>query len=235
VSYPVTLYQEQEVSSGIISCPSPATPRRLHYALVSASHSLTPHPSPSLSILGSDPGKRTLSVLWRSTPRTSHPRAYNTKSRAAREAFIKAMNDPVKRRASLYSNQLLKGPSTQTKASGTGLFKSKSCLCPSMIVELSCYDTLTRPLPSAILEVPNKTATVTQVSRPLLTLSQCFPTTLTRLPSTLPVLRTFPMILDQLHKDGFTNTGFTVLTRSTPSWSRSSTTRLTSIMTVSPL
>lgn len=106
-----------------------------------------------------------------------------------------------------------------------------------LTVELSCHDTLTRSLPSTTLYdgAPNKTATVTRVSRPLLTLPQCFPTTLTRLPCTLPVLRTFLMILDQIHTDGSTNTGFTVLTRSTPSWNRSSTTRLTSIMTVSPL
>ncbi|KAF4946820.1 hypothetical protein FGADI_10849 [Fusarium gaditjirri] len=116
-------------------------PRWPHYALVSTSHSLTPHPSPSLSILGSDPGKRTLSILWRSTPRTSHPRAYTTKSRAAREAFIKAMNDPVKRCAFLYSNQLLKGPSTHTKASGTGLFK----MLPNNVNKTSLHPTGVTP------------------------------------------------------------------------------------------
>lgn len=140
---PVTFFSlYQELSSEIISCQSPATPRRLHHALVPATHSLTPHlhphSSPSLSILGLDPGKRALSEvpisssLWRATPRTSHPRAYTIKSRAAREAFIKAMNDPVNRTSSLYSNPTIsfKGPSSHIQASGTNSFKSESFVLP---------------------------------------------------------------------------------------------------------
>ncbi|KAH7264973.1 phosphoenolpyruvate carboxykinase-domain-containing protein [Fusarium redolens] len=51
------------------------------------------------------------------------------------------MNDPVKRRASLYSNQLLKGPSTQTKASGTGLFK----MLPNNVNKTSLHPTGVTP------------------------------------------------------------------------------------------
>ncbi|KAK2929692.1 Phosphoenolpyruvate carboxykinase, ATP-utilizing [Fusarium oxysporum f. sp. vasinfectum] len=51
------------------------------------------------------------------------------------------MNDPVKRSASLYSNQLLKGPSTQIKASGTGLFK----MLPNNVNKTSLHPTGVTP------------------------------------------------------------------------------------------
>ncbi|QGI65806.1 hypothetical protein CEK26_009756 [Fusarium fujikuroi] len=51
------------------------------------------------------------------------------------------MNDPVKRSAFLYSNQLLKGPSTQIKASGTGLFK----MLPNNVNKTSLHPTGVTP------------------------------------------------------------------------------------------
>nr|RBQ85001.1 hypothetical protein FVER53263_02289 [Fusarium verticillioides] len=51
------------------------------------------------------------------------------------------MNDPVKRSASLYSNQFLKGPSTQIKASGTGLFK----MLPNNVNKTSLHPTGVTP------------------------------------------------------------------------------------------
>ncbi|KAF5670604.1 phosphoenolpyruvate carboxykinase [Fusarium heterosporum] len=139
----------QELSSEIISCLSPATPRRLHHALVSTTHTLTPrlhlhalpHLSPSLSILGLDPGRRALPS--KTTPRTAHPRAYTTKSRAAREAFIKAINDPVNRTSSLNSNSTssLKGPSSYIQASGTDSFK----MLPNNVNKTSLHPTGVTP------------------------------------------------------------------------------------------
>ncbi|CZS80271.1 unnamed protein product [Fusarium graminearum] len=145
VTVTLTLSWYQGISSDLISCPSPATPRRIHYALVSASQSFAHYPSPSYSILGFGHGKRALSKvpnLRRVTPCIAHPRAFTLKSQAAREAFIKAMNDPVFKTASLYSNPtFIKGPGSNIQASGTDFFK----MLPNNVNKTSLHPTGVTP------------------------------------------------------------------------------------------
>jgi hypothetical protein len=64
---------------------------------------------------------------------------------------------------------------------------------PWLTAELSCHEP-SHMLPFPMMESPRPTPAITQVQDTILTLSQCFPTTLTRLPSTLPVLRMCSMI-----------------------------------------
>jgi phosphoenolpyruvate carboxykinase (ATP) len=71
----------------------------------------------------------------------AHPRASTFKSQAAREAFIKAINDPVFKTASLYSIPTFKGPGSQIQASGTDFFK----MLPNNVNKTSLHPTGVTP------------------------------------------------------------------------------------------
>lgn len=176
-----TVYQE--ILSGIISWQSPATPLTTHPALVwttqlpfqSLESLLAPHRSPALPTLGFSPPKRALSgtstciSLWRSTPRTAHPRAYSSESRPSRKPLI-AMKDPVHRSVSPYPDPKVKGPRSKIQEKGPStLFKSESCPLrprPSVLRDASLTPTPTSTSPSLSLSY-KKTFSPPCSTRPL--------------------------------------------------------------------